>query len=97
MEIINLGNRITNTYLVKTADCCILIDTGYAEQFRGFCKKLAARNIGLNDIDYVFLSYAHDDHAGFLNDILHHTNASVIMHPKAMEGNGSKQVFVESD
>lgn len=86
MDIINLGNRIVNTYLIKTESYYLLIDTGYEEQFPGFCKKLAAHNISLNEIDYVFLTHAHDDHAGFLNDILQHTNAKIIMHPKAMEG-----------
>jgi len=86
LEIINLGNRIMNTYLIKTEYCCLLIDTGYAEQFSGFYNKLASRNIGLNKIDYVFLTHAHDDHAGFLNDVLQHTNAKVIMHYKAVEG-----------
>lgn len=85
MEIINLGNRIVNTYLIKTHSHCLLIDTGYAEQFSSFCKKLAAQNVSLNEIDYVFLTHAHDDHAGFLNDILQYTNAQVIMHYKAIE------------
>lgn len=80
MEIINLGNRIVNTYLIKTESYCLLIDTGYTGQFSGFCKKLVTRNINLNEIDYVFLTHAHDDHAGFLNDILKNTNAKVIMH-----------------
>lgn len=86
MEIINLGNRIVNTYLVRTDSCCILVDTGYAEQFSGFRKRLAAKNISLNEINYVFLTHAHDDHAGYLNDILQHTDAKVIMHYKAIEG-----------
>ena len=86
MEITNLGNLIMNTYLIRTENCCILIDTGYEGQFSGFYNKLASRNISLNEIEYVFLTHAHDDHAGFLNDILQHTNAKVIMHYKAIEG-----------
>jgi glyoxylase-like metal-dependent hydrolase (beta-lactamase superfamily II) len=86
LEIINLGNQIVNTYLVKTDSYFLLVDTGYTEQFSGFCKKLVAKNIRLNEIDYVFLTHAHDDHAGFLNELLHHTNAKVIMHHKAIEG-----------
>ena len=86
MEIINLGNRIMNTYLIRTENCSILVDTGYPEQFSGFCNKLVSRNLSLNKIEYVFLTHAHDDHAGFLNDILQHTNAKVIMHYKAIEG-----------
>ena len=86
MEIVNFGNRIVNTYLIKTESCCLLIDTGYAEQFSGFCKKIAAQNMNLNEIDYIFLTHAHDDHAGFLNEILQYTNAKVILHHKAMQG-----------
>lgn len=86
LEIINLGNRVVNTYLIKAESYCILIDTGYEEQFSSFCRKLAAKQIGLNEIQYVFLTHAHDDHAGFLNDILQHTNAKIIMHYKAIEG-----------
>ncbi len=86
MEIINLGNRIMNTYLIRTEYCSILVDTGYPEQFSGFYNRLSSKNLSLNEIEYIFLTHAHDDHAGFLNDILQHTNAKVIMHCKAIEG-----------
>lgn len=85
MKIINLGNRIVNTYLVKTESSCILIDTGYAEQFPAFNKKLRAINIEVNEIDYILLTHAHDDHAGFLSDILQHSDAKVIMSSEGLE------------
>lgn len=34
----------------------------------------------------MFLTHAHDDHDGFLNDVLAITDAKVILHPKAIEG-----------
>jgi glyoxylase-like metal-dependent hydrolase (beta-lactamase superfamily II) len=86
LEVINLGNRIVNTYLTKIKNGYLLIDTGYSEQFPGFYKKITANNIDLQEISYVFLTHAHDDHAGFLNDILASTNAKIILHKNALEG-----------
>lgn len=34
----------------------------------------------------MFLTHAHDDHAGFLNEVLAATDAEAILHPKAIEG-----------
>jgi len=84
--IYNLGNRAVNNYLVPITDGYILIDTGYADGFKRFCKKIKAAGIDPHDIKYIFLTHAHDDHAGFLNEVLSVTDAKVILHPKAIEG-----------
>ena len=84
--IYNLGNRVVNNYLVSTDDGYILIDTGYPNSFGRFQKKLHAAGIKPEEIKYVFLTHAHDDHAGFLNEVLDFTDAKVILHPKAIEG-----------
>lgn len=84
--IYNLGNRVVNNYLVSTKDGYILIDTGYADGFKRFQKKLQKAKIDPKEIKYVFLTHAHDDHAGFLNEVLDITNAKVILNPKAVEG-----------
>lgn len=86
MKIYNLGNRFVNTYLIESPCGYVLIDTGYAEQYSHFCTRANAQDIDLKKIKYVFLTHAHDDHAGFLNEVLAHTNAKVIMHEKALEG-----------
>ncbi|RJR38715.1 MAG: MBL fold metallo-hydrolase [Desulfobacteraceae bacterium] len=44
-----------------------------------------ALNINLRDINYVVLTHAHDDHAGFLNEVLEGTNAELVLHEKAVE------------
>ena len=85
MKICNLGNRIVNNYLIPCDGGYILIDTGYESGFRRFQRKLAENGIRPEDIRYVFLTHAHDDHAGFLNDVLAITNAKVILHPLAIE------------
>ena len=84
--IINLGNRVVNNYLISSEAGYILIDTGYDGSFPRFMKGLEKRRIAPNEIKYVFLTHAHDDHAGFLNEVLAVTDAQVILHPKAVEG-----------
>ena len=54
--------------------------------FPRFQRKLLRTGIDLQEIRYVLLTHAHDDHAGFLNDVLRNTDAKVILHPLAVEG-----------
>ena len=82
----NLGNRVVNNFLVASEVGFILIDTGYEGSFPRFMKGLERHHISPKEIRYVFLTHAHDDHAGFLNDVLAVTDAVVILHPKAVEG-----------
>ncbi len=85
-KIHNLGNRVVNNYLISSDAGYILIDTGYDGSFPRFMKGLKKRRIAPKEIQYVFLTHAHDDHAGFLNEVLAVTDAQVILHPKAIEG-----------
>ena len=84
----NLGNRIVNNYLVSLGeeDGYVLIDTGYAESYGAFRKRLKKTGVSPKEIKYVFLTHAHDDHDGFLNEVLAITDAKVILHPKAIDG-----------
>lgn len=85
--IYNLGNRVVNNYLVSLkGGGYVLIDTGYAEYYKAFRKRLKKAGVEPEEIRYVFLTHAHDDHDGFLNDVLAITDAKVILHPKAIEG-----------
>ena len=83
--IYNAGNRIMNTYVYDAPDGYIMIDTGYEHSLKDVEKKLNKKNIRLSDIKYVFLTHAHDDHAGFLNELLDkNQELKVIMSDKAM-------------
>ena len=84
--IIDLGSRVVNNYLITGPGGAVLIDTGYDGSFPRFMKRLKASGVRPEDIRYVFLTHAHDDHAGFLNEVLAVTGAEVILHPKAVEG-----------
>ena len=85
MLIYNAGNRIMNTYVYRSSVGYIMIDTGYEHSLADVEKKLKDKRIRLSDIKYVFLTHAHDDHAGFLNELLGKTDElRVIMSNKAM-------------
>lgn len=84
-RICNVGNRIMNTYVYRTAAGYIMIDTGYEHSLVSVKRKLKKVGISLSEIRYVFLTHAHDDHAGFLNELLcENKNLNVIISDKAM-------------
>lgn len=84
--IFNLGSRVVNSYLLSSPAGYILVDIGYDGGFPHFLKMLEKIRVRPEDIRYVFLTHAHDDHAGFLNEVLAATDAAVILHPGAVEG-----------
>lgn len=85
MTIYNIGNRVVNNYLFAIDEGYILIDTGYENGFAHFQRNLKKLHIQPSEIKFIFLTHAHDDHAGFLNKVLAITNAKVILHPKAIK------------
>ena len=86
MRVVDLGTRAVNNYLIPFEAGWILIDTGYAGGFSHFQKMLKKSGVRPEEIKYVFLTHAHDDHAGFLNEVLAATGAELLLHPKAVEG-----------
>ena len=83
MKIYNVGIRIVNTYIYLTKSGYIMIDTGYDNGYYSVVKKLKKLNI---EVNYIFLTHAHDDHAGFLDEFLKkNPNVKVIIHPKAKD------------
>ncbi|QUI25872.1 MBL fold metallo-hydrolase [Vallitalea pronyensis] len=83
-RIINVGNRISNVYLVESNEGYILIDTGYKEYLETFKSELSKNNISLNDIAYIFITHAHDDHVGFLYQLMEETTAKIIINHKSV-------------
>ena len=74
-----------NTYVYPTSSGYVMVDTGYEHSLASVKKKLEQAKISLSEIRYVFLTHAHDDHAGFLNELMHeNTELKVIMSDKAM-------------
>ncbi len=64
IKIHDLGNYISHNYVLETTKGFIVIDTGYL----GGCEKFVTRFqkiAPLNEIKYIVLTHAHNDHAGF--------------------------------
>jgi len=85
MEIINVGDFTVNNYIIKTSKGYIVVDTGYAGNFNRFCKKLKEHRISFEEIKFIFITHAHDDHVGFLNELIRNTDAKLIMHCESPE------------
>ncbi len=83
-RIVNVGNRMSNVYLFESKEGYILIDTGYETYFETFKSELRKKNIGLNEIAYIFVTHAHDDHVGFLNQLIEETTAQIVVHYKSV-------------
>lgn len=85
--MINVGNRMVNNWVYPLKDGYVLIDTGYENGFSRLKSNLAKNNIKLDELRFVLLTHAHDDHAGFLNDLLSELpSLKVIMSDKSLDG-----------
>jgi glyoxylase-like metal-dependent hydrolase (beta-lactamase superfamily II) len=85
MKIVNIGNRILNNYLIETPQGYVVVDTGYAGGWEKFRIGLQKQGIALEAIKFIFLTHAHDDHAGFLQELMAATGATLVMHEKSPE------------
>lgn len=84
IKMYNIGGYIVKNYLLETPMGIIAIDTGYPGGLNKFKSRFEKR-WKLSDLKYIFLPHHHDDHAGFLNDLLEITGAKVILHPLAVQ------------
>ena len=83
----NAGNRIMNTWLYPIGDGWVMIDTGYENSYEKVRKRLQKLLIRPEEVRYIFLTHAHDDHAGFLEEwMTKHPQTQVIAHEKAIPG-----------
>jgi glyoxylase-like metal-dependent hydrolase (beta-lactamase superfamily II) len=83
IKIHNIGSYIVNNYLLETPVGIIGIDTGYPGGFPKY-KKRFERLFPLSELKFLILTHHHDDHSGFLNEIIEATNAKIILHPAAI-------------
>ena len=71
--------------LLTTNQHKILLDTGACDVF---IRNAEQMDIDLSDVDYVFISHGHSDHAGGLRHFLRiNERAKIIVSPEAMNGN----------
>ncbi len=79
MKCVNIGNRVLNNYLIKTGKGWIAVDTGYAGGLQRFLTGLQKNGIEPQEIKYIFLTHVHDDHAGYLEELMQATGATLVM------------------
>lgn len=70
MDLIPLKLSVTTCYLIKTGTKFLLVDTGYAEDWELFRRRLREADVELSQIGYILLTHHHDDHCGLLYAIL---------------------------
>ena len=89
MNIKRLKIAFTNIYLIETKKGLLMIDTSYPNTYETFLKKLDKEGISLEDIKYLILTHHHDDHAGFLANMLKKHELRVFLHQKSIPLPGS--------
>ena len=84
IKIHNIGGYIVKNYLLETPQGIIAIDTGYPGGADKFIRRFT-ECWPLENLKYIFLTHHHDDHSGFLSDLMGACDAKVILHPLAAE------------
>ena len=82
IEAYNIGNYVVNNYILRTPLGIIAIDTGYPGDEARFLQRFQKR-WPLSELNYIYLTHHHDDHAGFLGALMGRCDAKVILHPAA--------------
>lgn len=75
----------TNLYLLPLDQGWLLVDTSYTEEYPRFVELLRVLNIPLTNLRWVFLTHSHDDHAGFLAQVLKDSGARLIVPASSLE------------
>ena len=83
-EFHRLDLGITNSYLIKIPNGYIVVDTGYYSDFKKFLNKLKNLGVNISDIEYLFLTHHHDDHAGFATRLTEESGCLRIVHEQAI-------------
>ena len=78
IRIHEIGSPVLRNYLLETPAGWIAVDSGYAGGFAAYRKKLE-RLTPLESVKFVFLTHAHNDHAGFLAELLTQIGAALVV------------------
>ena len=77
IRIREIGGYFLRQYLLETPLGWIALDSGYAGGCAAYVKSLR-KLTPLNEIKFVFLTHAHNDHTGFLGELLKESSAKLV-------------------
>ena len=77
IRIHEIGGYFLRQYLLETQLGWIALDSGYAGGFPAYQSRLN-RLTPTNRINYVFLTHAHNDHTGFLGELIQKSGATLV-------------------
>ena len=71
-----------NSYLIKTEEGCLLIDTGWNtdEAFDSLASQLQQAGVTWSDLRYIAITHAHPDHYGLVGRLVKYTRAQLVIH-----------------
>ena len=82
---VNVGNFL-NTWVYKDENLCFLVDPGPSSTTKLLKKNLEQLKIGNNDLEYIFLTHVHIDHAGGAGKLLSSfPHSKIICHPNGIK------------
>lgn len=75
--------RLDASHLVIRDGRGAFVDTGTTHSVPALLKALASKDLDAADVDYVFLTHVHLDHAGGAGELMRHLpNAKALVHPR---------------
>jgi glyoxylase-like metal-dependent hydrolase (beta-lactamase superfamily II) len=83
IRIHDIGNPVLRNYLLETPKGWIAVDSGYSGGFAAYRKKLE-RLTPLESVKFVFLTHAHNDHTGFLAELLKESGARLVVSERSL-------------
>jgi len=69
MNIVNVGYRSTNYYVLVSPKSHLLVDAGWLETLPQLRHQLKRKDLALRDIHYLLCTHYHPDHAGLAQEI----------------------------
>lgn len=85
IKIVTIRVGICNCFLIIQNKKCLLVDTGVDGRADIITKAIMSRGLLLSDLEYIFLTHTHYDHAGNVSILKKVTGAKVIVNKREVK------------
>jgi uncharacterized protein len=75
-----------NAWLLPASGGYLMVDTGYPGDYAAFQRGLDEVGIGIEEIRYLFITHAHDEHAGFAAALKNNSGCTLILPELSLPG-----------